>query len=81
MLLRFLVLAFNVAVIGFLIYRLLTLGKVPMETQKKAAIIAGGVLLLVAPIGMFIGFFPPSMSYFLIYPLVISIYLYMIRQW
>lgn len=80
MLIRFLVLAFNVAVIGFLIYRLLTLAKVPMEAQKKAAIVAGGILLLVAPIAVFIGFVPPSLSYLLIYPLIISIYLYMIRE-
>jgi hypothetical protein len=79
-LLRFLVLAFNVGVAVFLIYRMLQVAKEPMERWKKTLVIVGGVILLLAPFGMFFRFFAPTFQYFIIYPAAIGLYLYMIRE-
>ena len=79
-LLRFLVLTFNVAVVVFLIYRMLQVAKEPMERWKKMLVVAGGIILLLAPFGMFFRFFAPTFQYFIIYPAAIGLYLYMIRE-
>lgn len=79
-LLRFLLIAFNVAVVTYLIYRLLQIGKEPMERWKKTIIIVAGVLLLLAPFAMFFRIMVPSMQYFLIYPVAVSLFLYLIRE-
>ena len=79
-LLRFFVTAFNVVVVAFLIYRMLQVIKQPMERSKKIAVMLGGILLLLAPFGIFLRFFLPSYQYFLIYPVAIALYLYMIRE-
>jgi hypothetical protein len=77
---RFLAMVFNVAVVGFLVYRILQVTRVPMERWKKIFIVAGGVILLLAPFGIFLRFFLPTIQYFLIYPVAIALYLYMIRE-
>jgi hypothetical protein len=78
--LRFFVIAFNVAVVTFLVYRMLQVGKQPMERSKKVFIIIGGIILLLAPFGIFLRFFMPTIQYFIIYPVAIALYLYMIRE-
>ena len=78
--LRFLLIVFNVAVVTFLIYRLLMVIQQPMEKSKKILIIIGGVMLLLAPVGMFIGIFAPTFQYFLVYPVAISLFLYLTKQ-
>ncbi len=78
--LRFLLVVFNVAVVTFLIYRMLAVAKQPMEKSKKAIIITGGTLLLLAPFGMFFGIFTPAPQYFLVYPVAISLFLYLAKQ-
>jgi hypothetical protein len=78
--LRFLLIVFNVAVVTFLVYRLLLIGKQPMEKSKKILIVIGGILLLLAPLGMFMGIFIPTFQYFLIYPVAISLFLYLTKQ-
>lgn len=78
--LRFLLIVFNVAVVTFLIYRLLMVIQQPMEKSKKILIIIGGVMLLLAPVGMFIGIFAPTLQYFLVYPIAISLFLYLTKQ-
>ena len=78
--LRILLIVFNVAVVTFLIYRLLTVLKIPMESSKKILIVVGAVLLLLAPLGIFIGIFAPTFQYFLIYPVAISLFLYLTKQ-
>jgi hypothetical protein len=80
LLIRLFVIAFNVAVIAFLIYRMLQVGKQPMERSKKIMVIIGGIILLLAPFGIFLRFFMPTLQYFLIYPVAIALYLYMIRE-
>lgn len=79
-LLRFLLIAFNVAVVTYLIYRLLQIGKEPMQRWKKLIIIVAGVLLLLAPFAMFFRIMAPSMQYFLIYPVAVSLFLYLVRE-
>lgn len=74
------VIAFNVAIVGYLLYRMLEIVKVPMQPWKKTFVIAGGIILLLAPFGIFLRFFLPTIQYFLIYPVAIALYLYMIRE-
>jgi hypothetical protein len=77
---RFVLLLFNVAVVSFLIYRMFEVGKQSMEKSKKVIVIVSGILLLLAPFGMFFGFFSATPQYFLIYPIAIALFLYMIRE-
>ena len=79
-LLRLLLIVFNVAVVTFLIYKMLALAKQPMAASKKGLILTGGIMLLLAPLGMFLGIFSPAPQYFLIYPVAISLFLYLTKQ-
>jgi hypothetical protein len=78
--LRFLLIVFNVAVVTFLIYRIFAVIKEPIERSKKTLIVTGGCLLLLAPFGMFFGFFGASPQYFVVYPVAISLFLYLTKQ-
>ncbi len=77
-LLRFLLLAFNAAVITFLIYRLLQVYRT--NHDRKFWIILTGILLLLLPVTMLIGFIKPTAVYILLYPVAISLYLYLIKN-
>ncbi|MBA4055843.1 MAG: hypothetical protein C0490_14100 [Marivirga sp.] len=77
---RFLLVVFNVGVVAFLIYRMLAIAKQPMERSKKIVIMTGGIILLLAPFGMFFGIFAPAPQYFFIYPLAISLFIYLTKQ-
>jgi hypothetical protein len=35
---------------------------------------------LLAPVGMFVGIFAPTLQYFIIYPVAISLFLYLTKQ-
>lgn len=76
---RFIVLAFNVAAVAFLIYSLLEVIREPLSKQKKAVIITAGIILLILPFALLIRIIPPSMLYFFIYPLAVSLFVYLIR--
>jgi len=78
--LRFLLIVFNVAVVTFLIYRLIVVFQQPMVRSKKILIVLGGILLLLAPLGIFIGIFVPTFQYIIIYPVAISLFLYLTKQ-
>jgi hypothetical protein len=78
--LRFLVIAFNVVVVVYLIFRMLEVIKLSISPFKKRMIIIGGLILLLAPLGIFLRFFQPTIQYFLIYPAAIALYIYMIRE-
>lgn len=80
LILRILIVAFNVVVVTYLIWRILEVIKQPLLPWKKTVVIVGALILLFAPLGIFLKFFAPSMQYFLIYPVAISLYLYMIRE-
>ena len=77
---RFVLLVFNVAVISFLIYKMVDVIRRPMEKSKKAMILIGGALLLLAPLGIFFRFFAPTPQYFVIYPVAIFMFLYLTKQ-
>lgn len=78
--LRLLLIAFNVAIIGFLIYKMVDVIKRPMEKTRKTMILIGGAVLLLAPLGMFFRFFAPTPQYFLVYPVAIFMFLYLTKQ-
>lgn len=79
-LLRFFLIAFNVGVIGFLIYEMVTMVQKPIERSRKTLFLIGGTMLLLAPLGMFFRFFAPSPQYFLIYPVAIFMFLYLTKR-
>ncbi|MGC1241023.1 MAG: hypothetical protein WA874_05515 [Chryseosolibacter sp.] len=78
--LRFALLVFNVAIISFLIYRMVGVFRKPPEKSQKALILVGGTLLLLAPLGIFFKFFAPTPQYFVIYPVAIFMFLYLTNQ-
>ncbi len=79
-LLRLLVIAFNVVVVTYLVYRLFIVIQEPIVPWKKTLVIVAGLILLFSPVGMFIGVFRPGMQYFLLYPVGLLIFLYLIRE-
>ncbi len=79
-LLRFFLILFNVAVVTFLVYKIFTVINQPIERSRKILVIVGGTMLLLAPIGIFIGIFAPTFQYFIIYPIAISLFLYLTKQ-
>jgi hypothetical protein len=79
-LLRFLLLAFNVAIITFLVYRMLIVIREPMDRSKKAVIIIGAIILLLVPVGIFLQFFGAGPQYFIVYPVAVLLFLYLTKQ-
>ena len=77
---RIFLLAFNVGIVTFLIYRLLEVSRISIEKSKKIIIVTTGLILLVLPVVMLTGIIRPSMLYLLLYPVAISLLLYMIRD-
>lgn len=77
---RLLLIAFNVLIIAFLIYRMIEVFRTPMERSKKVMILIGGTLLLLAPLGIFLRFFSATPQYFLVYPVAIFMFLYLTKQ-
>lgn len=78
--LRFLVLLFNVVVITLLVYRMLQLNKIALPQFKKRIIWVAGTILLVVPLAIIFRILPFSMSYLLIYPIAVSLFLYLIKS-
>ena len=79
-LLRVLIIAFNVSIIGFLIYRMIEVIRNPIESSRKALVLIGGTLLLLAPLGIFFKFFAATPQYFVVYPVAIFMFLYLTKQ-
>lgn len=78
--LRLLLIAFNVGVVTYLVYRLFIIIQEPIPKWKKFLVAVTGLLLLFAPFSMFFGIFRPSLQYFMIYPIAIVLFLYLIRE-
>jgi hypothetical protein len=78
MLVRIFLLAFNVAVVTYLIYRLLQIYK--SNSPNKNWIVGIGIFLLLVPITMLMGFVKPTPTYLFLYPVAISLHLYLIRN-
>jgi hypothetical protein len=79
-LLRLLLIAFNVGVVTYLIYHLFEVSRQSISKTRKTVVIVGGIMLLIAPLGMFFRIFFPTMQYFIIYPVAIAMYVYLTRQ-
>jgi hypothetical protein len=78
--LRVLLMAFNVAVATYLMYRLFIVIQEPIVRWKKLLVVITGLLLLFSPFSMFFGVFNASLQYFMIYPVAIVLFLYLIRE-
>jgi hypothetical protein len=52
----------------------------PVDKSRKRLILIGGILLLLAPLGIFLRFFAPTPQYFIVYPVAIFIFLYLTKQ-
>ncbi len=77
-LIRVLLLAFNVAVVAYLIYRILQIQK--SDNPNKGWIIATSIFLLLIPTTMLMGFIRPTPVYLLLYPVALSLHIYLIRN-
>lgn len=75
---RIFLLAFNVAIVTYLLYRMLQIYK--SNSPNKGWIIGIGIFLLFVPAAMLMGFLRPSPIYLLLYPLAISLHLYLVRN-
>lgn len=78
--LRFLVLLFNVVVITLLVYNMINLQKRDMPTAKKRVIWLAGGILLIVPLAIIFRIVPFSMVYLLVYPVAVSFFIYLIRE-
>lgn len=79
-LIRFLIIAFNVASISFLVYQILQVVKQDVKPGKKFLILSVGFLLLGLPMAMIFRIIPFNMVYFLIYPVVVYLFAYFIKE-
>jgi hypothetical protein len=77
-LIRILLLAFNVAIVAYLIYRILQIQKT--DSPNKTWIILISIFLLLLPATMLMGLIRPSVVYLLLYPIAIGVHLYLIRN-
>ena len=77
-LIRILLLAFNVAIVAYLIYRILQIQKT--DSSNKTWIILISIFLLLLPATMLMGLIRPSVVYLLLYPIAIGVHLYLIRN-
>lgn len=75
---RFILLAFNVAAVTFLIYTMFEVIRKPLARQKKAVIITAGIILLIVPFAFLLRIIPATMLYFLLYPVAVSLFVYLI---
>jgi hypothetical protein len=79
-LLRLLLIGFNVAVITYLVYRLLQVYQADMSSSRKSMIIVVGVLLLLAPVTIVVGFIRPAPLYLAVYPVAVYLFIYLVRE-
>jgi uncharacterized membrane-anchored protein len=77
-LIRIFLLAFNVAVVTYLIYRMLQIYR--SDTRQKGWKIGIGIFLMLLPATMVMGFIKPSPVYLFLYPVAISLHLYLVRN-
>jgi hypothetical protein len=71
---RILLMLFNVAVVGILIYHLIRIFEQQMEPSRKRILMITGIVLLLLPVTILLRFIPPTMLYFFIYPLGIALF-------
>ena len=76
--LRILLVAFNTAIITYLVYRLVQIYR--SASAYKAIILIAGIVLLLLPITVLIGFIKPTVIYVLIYPIAIGSFIFLIKN-
>jgi len=76
--LRILLVAFNTAIITYLVYRLVQIYR--SGSSYKVVILIAGILLLLLPITVLIGFIKPTVIYVLIYPIAIASFIFLIKS-
>lgn len=76
--LRILLVAFNTAIITYLVYRLVQIYR--SASSYKAIILIAGIVLLLLPITVLIGFIKPTVIYVLIYPIAIGSFIFLIKS-
>ena len=77
---RFIIIAFNVAAITFLVYQILQVVKQDVKPGKKFLVLLIGFLLLGLPVAMIFRIIPVNMVYFLIDPVVVYLFVYFIKE-
>jgi hypothetical protein len=75
---RVLLIAFNVALITFMVYRLMQVYR--SYSRNKTWILAIGIFLLILPTTILMGFIPMSIIYTLVYPVGVGLFLYFIKD-
>lgn len=77
LLLRVFLILYSVAAFTFVIYRLIQIGKT--DNPHKTVILVTGIILLILPAATLFNFVRPTWHYVLIYPVALSLFLYMVK--
>jgi hypothetical protein len=78
LILRVLLIAFNVALITYMVYRLMEVYR--SCSSNKGWILAIGIFLLLLPTTILMGFIKISAIYVLVYPVAMGLFLYFIKD-
>lgn len=78
LILRVLLIAFNVSIITYMIYRLMQVYR--SCSSNKGWILIVGIFLLLLPTTILMGFIKVSAIYVLVYPVAIGLFLYFIKD-
>lgn len=76
---RIILLILNAAAFGFLIHRLLKIYEQAPPGTKKNIMLAAGIILLLLPVTMIMGFIKPTPVYMIVYPIGIGVFVYLVR--
>ena len=76
---RFFLMVLNAAAVAFMIYELLRIYQQPGNITKRRIVIAAGIFLLLLPVTMIFGFVKPTPVYLVVYPIGISLFVYLSR--
>lgn len=75
---RIFLIAFNVVLITFLVYRLMQIFR--SNSTAKRWILPIGIFLLLLPSLMLVGILRSSAAYILVYPVAIGLFIYLIKD-
>jgi hypothetical protein len=56
------------------------IGKQALPRMKKAVVLTAGIFLLLVPFAFMFRIIPLSTNYFIIYPVAVSLFLYLIHE-
>jgi hypothetical protein len=78
LILRVLLIAFNVILITYMVYRLMQVYR--SYGTSKVWILAIGIFLLLLPVTILVGFIKATLIYVFVYPVAIGLFLYFIKD-